>query len=341
MQSHADSGRHHLHPKEDSMRITLPRIGLGGAPLGNMFHPLSEETADATLNAAWDAGFRYYDVSPHYGAGLAEQRFGRMLSGKPRDEYVLSTKVGRLLQPAGQPENAKPFVDELPNKRVPDYSADGARRSIEDSLERMGVDRLDVVFIHDVSEDQWGPQWREYFQQAMNGAAKALTQLRDEGVIRGWGLGVNLVEPCRLALEQSDPNVFLLAGRYSLLEYDEALDTLFPTCQARDVGVVVGGPFNSGVLAGGDHYEYDQIPPQVAQRREQLKAAAERCGVDLRAAALHFCLANPVVASVIPGTANPERPRQYMEYFNTQVPREFWQTLKRDGLLREDAPVPI
>ena len=116
------------------MRITLPRIGLGGAPLGNMFHPLSEETADATLNAAWDAGFRYYDVSPHYGAGLAEQRFGRMLSGKPRDEYVLSTKVGRLLQPAGQPENAKPFVDELPNKRVPDYSADGARRSIEDSL---------------------------------------------------------------------------------------------------------------------------------------------------------------------------------------------------------------
>ena len=171
------------------MRITLPRIGLGGAPLGNMFHPLSEETADATLNAAWDAGFRYYDVSPHYGAGLAEQRFGRLLSGKPRDEYVLSTKVGRLLQPASQPENAKPFVDELPNKRVPDYSADGARRSIEDSLERMGVDRLDVVFIHDVSEDQWGPQWREYFQQAMNGAAKALTQLRDEGVIRGWGLG--------------------------------------------------------------------------------------------------------------------------------------------------------
>ena len=115
------------------MRITLPRIGLGGAPLGNMFHPLSEETADATLNAAWDAGFRYYDVSPHYGAGLAEQRFGRLLSGKPRDEYVLSTKVGRLLQPASQPENAKPFVDELPNKRVPDYSADGARRSIEDS----------------------------------------------------------------------------------------------------------------------------------------------------------------------------------------------------------------
>lgn len=264
------------------MRITLPRIGLGGAPLGNMFHPLSEETADATLNAAWDAGFRYYDVSPHYGAGLAEQRFGRLLSGKPRDEYVLSTKVGRLLQPAGQPENAKPFVDELPNKRVPDYSADGARRSIEDSLERMGVDRLDIVFIHDVSEDQWGPQWREYFQQAMNGAAKALTQLRDEGVIRGWGLGVNLVEPCRLALEQSDPNVFLLAGRYSLLEHDEALDTLFPTCQARDVGVVVGGPFNSGVLAGGDHYEYDQIPPQVAQRRSSSRplpsAAASICG---------------------------------------------------------------
>lgn len=322
------------------MRITLPRIGLGGAPLGNMFHPISEETADATLNAAWDAGFRYYDVSPHYGAGLAEARFGRLLSHKPRDEFVLSSKVGRLLRPAEQPENAKPFVDELPNQRVPDYSADGARRSIEDSLKRMGVGRLDVVFIHDVSEDQWGPQWRDYFQQAMDGAAKALTQLRDEGTIRGWGLGVNLVEPCRMALEQSDPDLFLLAGRYSLLEHDEALDTLFPTCRERGVGIVVGGPFNSGVLAGGDHYEYDRIPPDVSERKRRLEAIAERCGVDLRVAALHFCLANPVVASVIPGTANPERPQQYMDYFNAQVPAEFWRTLVDEGLLRTDVPLP-
>ncbi len=224
------------------MRITLPPLGFGGAPLGNMFQPLDEATADATLKAAWEAGIRYYDTSPHYGAGLAEQRFGRLLSHKPRNEFVLSTKVGRLLRPASAPENAKPFVDELPNKRVVDYSADGARRSIEDSLERMGVDRIDVAFIHDVSEDQWGAQWTEYFQQAMNGAAKALTHMREEGLIRGWGLGVNLVEPCRLALEQSDPDVFLLAGRYSLLDHRESLDTLFPQCVERGVGIVVGGP---------------------------------------------------------------------------------------------------
>ncbi|MBZ5754499.1 aldo/keto reductase [Pseudomonas sp. S5(2021)] len=265
------------------MRISLPRIGLGGAPLGNMFHPLSEATADATLQAAWDAGFRYYDVSPHYGAGLAEQRFGRLLSGKPRDEFVLSTKVGRLLQPASAPENAKPFVDELPNKRVPDYSADGARRSIEDSLERLGVDRLDVVFIHDV---------------------------------------------------------FLLAGRYSLLDHREALETLFPRCLERGVGIVVGGPFNSGVLAGGDHFEYDRIPDEIRDRKARLDQVAQRFGVDLRAAAIHFCLAHPAVLSTIPGTANPARPAQYMGYYQARVPAEFWQALKHEGLLGEDVPVP-
>ncbi|WP_421684008.1 aldo/keto reductase [Stutzerimonas urumqiensis] len=322
------------------MRISLPSLGLGGAPLGNMFHAVSEATADATLQAAWDAGFRYYDVSPHYGAGLAEQRFGRLLSTKPRDEYVLSTKVGRLLEPSDRPENAKPFVEELPNKRVVDYSADGARRSLEDSLSRMGVDRIDLVFIHDVSEDQWGPQWRDYFAEAMAGAAKALTQLRDEGVIRGWGLGVNKVEPCRLALEQSDPDVFLLAGRYSLLDHREALETLFPTCQARDVGVVVGGPFNSGVLAGGGHFEYDRIPHDIQARKSRLDALAERFGVDLRSAALHFCLANPAVISVIPGTANPERPQQYKALYKSPVSDAFWRALVDEGLLHDDVPLP-
>lgn len=322
------------------MRISLPTIGLGGAPLGNMFHPVSEEQADATLAAAWEAGFRYYDTSPHYGAGLAELRFGRLLQGKPRDKFVLSTKVGRLLQPADRPENAKPFVDELPNRRIIDYSADGARRSVEDSLKRMGLDRLDVVFIHDVSEDQHGPKWREYFAEAMQGAAQELTRMREEGLIRGWGLGVNRVEPCRLALEQSDPDVFLLAGRYTLLDHREALDDLFPSCEARGVGIVVGGPFNSGVLAGGGHYEYDTIPTDVRARADHLKAVCASFGVDPRAAALQFCLAHPVVQSVIPGTATPERPAQYMVLLKTPIPREFWQTLREQEVLPLDAPIP-
>lgn len=322
------------------MRITLPTLGFGGAPLGNMFKAVPEDQAQATLANAWQAGIRYYDTSPHYGAGLSEIRFGKFLAGKPRDEFVLSSKVGRLLQLADQPENAKPFTQELPNRRVIDYSVDGARRSIESSLERLGVDRLDVVFIHDVSEDQHGPKWREYFAEAMQGAAVALTRMREEGMIRGWGLGVNLVEPCRLALEQADPDVFLLAGRYTLLDHREALDTLFPECARRDVGIVVGGPFNSGVLAGGEHYEYDRVPEDIRRKTEQLRALGERFGVDIRAAAMQFCLANPVVQSVIPGTANSARPAQYVRLLEAAIPAEFWQALREQGILPEDAPLP-
>ncbi|XXF10473.1 aldo/keto reductase [Pseudomonas sp. D2-3] len=322
------------------MRIQLPTLGFGGAPLGNMFKAVPDEQAQATLDAAWQAGIRYYDTSPHYGAGLSEQRFGAFLSGKSRDEFVLSSKVGRLLQPAEQPENAKPFTHELPNRRVIDYSADGARRSIESSLERLGVDRLDVVFIHDVSEDQHGPKWRDYFAEAMQGAAVALTRMREEGMIGGWGLGVNLVEPCRLALEQSDPDLFLLAGRYTLLDHREALETLFPECAARDVSIVVGGPFNSGVLAGGDHFEYDRIPDEVRRKTEQLRLLGERFGVDIRAAALQFCLAHPVVQSVIPGSATPARPAQYVAQLQASIAADFWQALREQGIVPEEAPLP-
>ncbi|WP_070886531.1 aldo/keto reductase [Pseudomonas argentinensis] len=322
------------------MRIQLPTLGFGGAPLGNMFKAVPDEQAQATLDAAWQAGIRYYDTSPHYGAGLSEQRFGAFLSGKSRDEFVLSSKVGRLLQPAEQPENAKPFTHELPNRRVIDYSADGARRSIESSLERLGVDRLDVVFIHDVSEDQHGPKWRDYFAEAMQGAAVALTRMREEGMIGGWGLGVNLVEPCRLALEQSDPDLFLLAGRYTLLDHREALETLFPECAARDVGIVVGGPFNSGVLAGGDHFEYDRIPDEVRRKTERLRLLGERFGVDIRAAALQFCLAHPVVQSVIPGSATPARPAQYVAQLQASIAADFWQALREQGIVPEEAPLP-
>ena len=322
------------------MRIQLPTLGFGGAPLGNMFKAVPEDQAQATLEAAWQAGIRYYDTSPHYGAGLSEQRFGKFLAGKPRDELVLSSKVGRLLQPADQPENAKPFTGELPNRRVINYSADGARRSIESSLERLGVDRLDLVFIHDVSEDQHGPKWRDYFAEAMQGAAAALTRMREEGMIGGWGLGVNLVEPCRLALEQSDPDVFLLAGRYTLLDHREALETLFPDCATRDVGIVVGGPFNSGVLAGGEHFEYDRIPEEVHRKTERLRLLGEQFGVDIRAAALQFCLAHPVVQSVIPGSATPTRPAQYVSLLEARIPAEFWQALREQGLVPQDAPLP-
>ena len=316
-------------------------LGFGGAPLGNMFAAVNEATSEATLTAAWQAGIRTFDTAPHYGAGLSEHRFGRMLRGLARDSFVLSTKVGRVLKPdpairSGPP----PFEAGLPFRAEYDYSADGALRSIEDSLQRMGLARIDIVYIHDIAEDAHGPGWRDAFGQAMAGAGKALIRLREEGVIRAWGLGVNRVEACEAALEQSDPDVFLLAGRYTLLD-QSALPSLMPRCAAQDVRVVIGGPFNSGMLAGGEHFDYVAASPPLLARRDQMRAVCDAHGVDLRAAALQFCAAHPVVAAVIPGAKNPDKVTQNAKLMRQPIPLEFWRALKAARLLPEDAPVPV
>ncbi|MBB5695540.1 aldo/keto reductase [Muricoccus pecuniae] len=315
-------------------------LGFGGAPLGNMFEVVSDADAAATLAAAWDVGIRYFDTAPEYGPGISEHRFGEFLRNKPRDEFVLSTKVGRLLRAdASKGGKHGPFVAGLPFRVDYDYTADGVRRSIEDSLQRLGLARIDVAYIHDCAEDAHGEHWMEVFDTAMKGAAVALTRLREEGVIRAWGLGVNRVEPCVLSLERADPDVFLLAGRYSLLN-QPALEVLFPRCAGRGVHVVVGGPYNSGLIAGGKTFEYQEASPERVAARDRLAAIAERHGVDLRAAALQFCAAHPVVASVIPGTKNPERVRQNVALMNQPVPAGFWTELKREGVLPEGAPTP-
>ncbi|WNG56936.1 aldo/keto reductase [Archangium gephyra] len=315
-------------------------LGFGGAPLGNMFNRVDEETAEGALLAAWESGIRYFDTAPMYGAGLSEHRFGRVLRRFNRDDYVLSTKVGRLLSPDPKaPENLGPFIGVMPFRASYDYSADGARRSIEDSLQRMGLARIDIAYIHDVAEDHHGPGWKEVFATAMKGAARELTRLRDEGVIRAWGLGVNRVEACQRALEESDPDVFLLAGRYSLLDLS-ALDTLFPACAARGVKIVVGGPYNSGLLAGGTTFEYAEAPPEQVAARDRIAALCQKHGVDIRAAALQFCAAHPVVASVIPGAKNAARVHQNAELMRQPIPASFWQALKQEGILPAHAPTP-
>jgi D-threo-aldose 1-dehydrogenase len=315
-------------------------LGFGGAPLGNMFARVDDRTAEGALEAAWESGIRYFDTAPHYGSGLSEHRFGNVLRRHDRDAFVLSTKVGRLLQAdPGAPEDQGPFVGVLPFRTRYDYSADGARRSIEDSLQRLGLARIDIAYIHDIAEDAHGDAWTGLFASAMQGAAKALIRLREEGVIRAWGLGVNRVEPCQRALEESDPDVFLLAGRYSLLDLT-ALDTLFPACAARGVRVVVGGPYNSGLLAGGAHFEYAEAPPEKIAARDRIAAICQRHGVDIRAAALQFCAAHPVVASVIPGAKNAGRVRHNAELMRQPIPADFWEGLKREGLLPAHAPTP-
>jgi D-threo-aldose 1-dehydrogenase len=315
-------------------------LGFGGAPLGNMFNEVSDAEAEATLVAAWDAGIRYFDTAPEYGPGISEHRFGAALRRYPRDAFVLSTKVGRLLRAdASKGSVHGPFVKGLPFRVDYDYTADGVRRSIEDSLQRLGMARIDVAYIHDCAEDAHGDNWRAVFDTAMKGAAVALTQLREEGVIGGWGLGVNRVEPCVMALEQADPDVFLLAGRHSLLN-QPALDELFPRCAERGVNVVVGGPYNSGLIAGGKTFEYQEASAEKVAARDRLAAIAKVHGVDLRAAALQFCAAHPVVVSVIPGTKNPARVRENVELMNDTIPAAFWAELKSAGVLPEAAPVP-
>lgn len=317
----------------------LDRMGFGGAPLGDMFAHSDDDHARDTLAAAWDHGIRYFDTAPHYGAGLSEQRFGSFLARKPRSEYILSTKVGRVLEPADQPEATGPFVGGLYFKRRMDYSYEGAKQAVHDSLQRMGVGHLDIVYIHDLSPDALGDEWTTHFATAMNGAAVALTEMREAGIIRGWGLGVNTIEPCLRALDEADPDVFLLATQYHLLNTAGA-DQLFPRCLERNVGVVVGAPFGSGLLAGGDHYMYEKADDEITRTRDRMAAICERHGVDLKAAAMQFSAAHPAVDSIIPGASKPERIPQNRALFNAEIPAELWAEFKREGLLPESAHTP-
>jgi D-threo-aldose 1-dehydrogenase len=330
------------------MRITIPsRLGFGTAPLGNMYRDIPEDEALATVDAAWNSGIRYFDGAPLYGAGLAELRLGKALAGRTRDEYVLGTKVGRLILDEHEStadrdlgEKGGLFEHGLPNKIVYDYTAEGTMRSIEDSLKRLQTDRLDYVWIHDPAIDFHGENWRAVFDVAMSGAAKALSRLRDEGVIKAWGLGVNRVEPCELALEQADPDGFLIAGRYTLLDHEAALNKLMPACQARGLGIVVGGPYNSGLLAGGAHFEYQLASQAMIDRVTQIKQVCAQFGVDIRAVALQFSLAHPAVAGVIPGASQPSRIEENRALMAMPIPDALWDALKSERLISAQAPTP-
>jgi D-threo-aldose 1-dehydrogenase len=323
--------------------------GFGAAPLGNMFRNIPEDEALATVEAAWEQGVRYFDTAPFYGAGLSEIRLGKALARHKRGEYVLSTKVGRLILDEVETgkrdfgEKAGLFEFGRPNRVVYDYTADGTLRSIEDSLKRLGTDRLDFVWVHDVSRDFHGDQWLAHFETARTGAFHALTRLREQGVITGWGLGVNGVEPCELTLDmtESHPDGFLLAGRYTLLDHERALQRLMPAAAAKKVDIVVGGPYSSGVLAGGAHFEYQKAPPAVLAKVERIKAVADRHRVPIKAAAVQFSLAHPASAAVIPGASRPERIGEDHAALAAVIPAAFWQDLREQRLVAPNAPLPI
>lgn len=322
-------------------------FGLGGVALGNEFAYVTDDIAYATVNAAWEAGVRYYDMAPWYGLGLAERRFGAVLHAKPRNEYVISSKVGKLLT-ASRDNNAKEYYPYTPspNNLRYDYTGDGVKRSIEDSLQRIGIDALDVAFVHDLSPDNpWLPgPWEEQFEIARKGAFAALSKMRDEGVIRGWGLGVNTPEPILKLLEVADANLCLLARQYSIIDHDRALHEVFPKARERGMKFVVGSSLNAGFIAGKPRYNYGKenykIPPEIIVKRDRLQAIAREHGVDPRVAALQFSKAPDVAAAIVVGSSNPQEALANYTAMSVGIPQEFWADLRDDGLIAYDAPVP-
>jgi len=329
----------HVPLGKTSLSVTL--LGLGSAPLGGLFDAVADETAHGVVQHAYDAGLRFYDTAPLYGYGSAERRLGHVLSRQPRDEFVLATKVGRLIRPpetvssnldaggAGQFRGAPPLVPMF------DFSYDGVMRSFEDSLERLGVDRIDVLHIHDPDD---------YFEQALSGAYKALDKLRSEGTIKALGSGMNQAEMLARFAREADFDCFLVAGRYTLLD-QAALPELLPICERKGIAIIIGGVYNSGILANLDVPERATFNYQPAEQRwldkaRRIKAVCDRHGVPIQAAALQFPLAHPAVATVLTGARSIAELDQNLTFMRQPIPADLWQELKSEGLLPAEAPTP-
>jgi D-threo-aldose 1-dehydrogenase len=327
--------------------LGFTELGFGAAPLGNLYRPMTEKEARATLDMAWAEGVRYFDTAPLYGLGLSETRLNGFLRAKPRDSYILSTKVGRLLRHCPSAEKTRPnaFFETPSRKEVFDYSRDGVLRSLEFSLERLGLDHIDVVYAHDVdvfthgSAEAADARIREF----MSGGYRALSELREQGVIKAFGAGINEWQIAERLAREGDFDVFLLAGRYTLLE-QEALTSFLPYAQEKHIGVVVGGPYNSGILATGPKpgafYNYAPAPRDILERVRNIEAVCKAHGVKLAEAALRFPLSHPAVVSVIPGGQKATEVRRNAEMLQAKIPAALWRDLKSQSLLRSDAPTP-
>ncbi|CAM3882462.1 aldo/keto reductase [Alkalicoccus chagannorensis] len=316
-------------------------MGLGTAPLGNLFRNVPEEEAQETIQSAWDAGVRYFDTAPLYGAGLAEARLGEVFKNTPREEYLLSTKVGRIIKDETEKKEGL-FEHGRQNQIEESYTEEAVLRSIEQSLERLQTDRLDVVYVHDISPDFHGDHWHALFEEARTGAFPALERLKSEGVIQDWGIGVNTTVPIEMALELEDahPTLSLQATHYTLLKHERSLQRLMPLSEKKGTGIVTGAPYNAGVLFGGDSEDYAPATPETQHRVREISRVAEKHGISLKAAALQFPLAHPAVEAVIPGSTRPGRIHEDLAALKEMIPAGFWQDLREAGLIAPDAPVP-
>lgn len=315
-----------------ALRVT--RLGLGTAPLGGLFTPVATETAEATIEAAWNAGMRFFDTAPLYGHGLAETRLGRVLAGKPRDAFVLATKVGRLLRPPADGKvAASAYKDVPPLNPVFDFSYDGVMRSVDESLARLGLDRIDILHIHDPDH---------HYEAAISGAYRALARLRADGTIAAVGAGMNQWPMLQRFAEEGRFDCFLLAGRYTLLEQESAA-TFLPLCLERRIAIFIGGVYNSGLLANptaGATYNYAEAPLDLVARAQRLDQICRAHGVPLKAAAIQFPAAQPPVASILTGARNPAELAENLAMARVAIPSALWRAFTAEGLIRAGTPMP-
>lgn len=321
-------------------RLGFTELGFGGAPIGNLYRAISDGEAASVLAEAWAGGLRHFDTAPLYGHGLSERRLGAFLQTRPRDSFLVSTKVGRLLEPLprGARQKEGPFVDDATEHTVFDYSYDGVMRSFEASLQRLGLDRIDILYAHDLDSRAHGSEaaLQERLHAFLAGGYRALLALRDQGAIRAFGAGVNEVEPCLWLAERGDIDLFLLAGRYTLLD-QTAGERFLPLAQERGIGVVIGAPYNSGILATGAKpgapFNYSAAPQPILDRVAQIHTICERYGVRMFEAAFQFPLRHPAVLSVIPGVQSVTEMKGNLIAAKAEMPAGLWSDLEAAGLL--------
>jgi D-threo-aldose 1-dehydrogenase len=328
--------------------IPFTTLGFGSAPLGNLFRAVTDKDATATLDAAWAAGIRYYDTAPLYGLGLAETRLNAFLRGKKRSDYVISTKVGRLLHVCRPDERTAigKFFATPSRKEQYDYSYDGIMRSLEFSLERLGLDAIDVLLVHDIDVFTHKSEAARdvHVKTLLSSGYKALIKLREDGAVKAIGAGINEWQVAETLTRAGNFDLFLLAGRYTLLEQESPLNSFLPLCEERGIGIILGGPYNSGILATGAirgaTYDYDPAPKHIMERVRRIEAVCRRHKVKLPQAALQFPLTHPCVVSVIPGAVTPQQVRLNVATMGAKLPKGLWKDLKAEGLVDKRAPTP-
>lgn len=326
--------------------LQVSKLGFGAATLGNLYHKISDEDAQEAVEKAVSVGINHFDTAPFYGFGLSERRVGDALREVDANSYVLSTKVGRLLTPCDSASDKFGFCSPMPFDPVYDYSYDGVMRSFEHSIQRLGLSKIDIIYMHDIGEVTHGEQHPELFKIAMEGGYKAMDELRSQGLVSAIGLGVNEYQVCEQAMDHGRFDCFLLAGRYSLLE-QEALRSFLPRCEKENVSIILGGPYNSGILATGvknkdkiAHYNYAPAPQEIIERVSRIEQVCDEFGVPLASAALQFPLGHPAVVSVIPGLSSAKRVASTQDSMHMSIPDSLWTTLQEQQLLHPEAPLP-